>query len=178
FIYAVSTRGYYPAYTNLQKFISKANVLIATVTGDRARTVERQSDEKTVAEVMSVVRKMFGSTVPDPIETFVTKWGTNPFFYGAYSNWPVGFTNDNFEDTRASVGGSVFFAGEAMSKRHYGFLHGAYSSGQDAAACIVSNITRQSTTNCPKDLPAESNSSKRVVITLAVSVPLVVLLVL
>ena len=151
FIYASDKRGYYPAYVNLAvHYPNDANwyVLIVSVTGDLARSVEKQSDTATKNDIMNILRKMYqtrSTIVPDPIEIVVPKWGRDPLFKGAYSNWSPGFTDQDFGHLNSSVDGRIFFAGEAMSYSYYGFLHGSFLSGEQIALCINSNINGEST---------------------------------
>ncbi|OJI80459.1 hypothetical protein ASPTUDRAFT_59176 [Aspergillus tubingensis CBS 134.48] len=115
-----------------------SNILVVTVVNDQAYRVERQSEDKTQAEIMEVLRKIFGDeTIPEPIGIFYARWTQMPWSYGSYSNWPPAVSAQTHRNLRANVG-RVFFAGEATSPNFSGFLHGAYYEGKRAAKSITS----------------------------------------
>ena len=74
-----------------------------------------------------------------PLDVFVTNWGTNPYFKGAYSVYPVkAFEKIPFNDLIAPLSSSpdgrtgnnkLYFAGEAFSSDFSAFVHGAFFSG-------------------------------------------------
>lgn len=66
----------------------------------------------------------------------MTRWGADPFSRGAYSYVAFGSTPADF-DALAEAQGRVHFAGEACIREYYATVHGAYYSGQRAAAEIL-----------------------------------------
>jgi len=80
-------------------------------------------------------------TVPEPTDFFFPRWHSNPLFRGSYSNWPPSFYIKHLDNLRANVG-RLYFAGEATSRKYFGFLHGAYfeglNMGQIIADCVNS----------------------------------------
>ncbi|RAK89273.1 polyamine oxidase [Aspergillus costaricaensis CBS 115574] len=115
-----------------------SNILVVTVVNDQAHRVERQSEDKTQAEIMEVLRKIFADkTIPEPIDIYYARWTQEPWSYGSYSNWPPAVSAQTHRNLRANVG-RVFFAGEATSPSFSGFLHGAYYEGKRAAKSITS----------------------------------------
>lgn len=85
---------------------------------------EHQSDDETKAEVMAVLRKMFGNDIPEPLDFLYPRWSLEPWTYGSYSNWPPGLSNETHQDLRANVG-RLWFAGEATSAEYLGYLQGS-----------------------------------------------------
>ena len=76
-----------------------------------------------------------GVTVPEPIQTVCTRWGSDPFCLGSYSNVAVGASGDDYDILAESVGdGRLFFAGEATTRRYPATMHGAFLSGLREAA--------------------------------------------
>ncbi|KAM2483661.1 hypothetical protein ACFX1W_041271 [Malus domestica] len=76
-----------------------------------------------------------GITVPEPIQTICTRWGSDPFSLGAYSNVAVGASGDDYDILAESVGdGRLFFAGEATNRRYPATMHDAFVSGRREAA--------------------------------------------
>ncbi|KAF6163220.1 hypothetical protein GIB67_025084 [Kingdonia uniflora] len=78
-----------------------------------------------------------GVDVPDPVQTLCTKWGSDPLCYGSYSHVRVGSSGDDYNMLAESVGGRLFFAGEATNRQHPATMHGAFLSGLREASCIL-----------------------------------------
>jgi polyamine oxidase len=76
------------------------NLLMVTVTDDEARRIEQQPDEDIKAEIMIVLRKMFGNDIPEMEAILVPRWGENRFFRGTYSNWPIGVSTRDFNNVK------------------------------------------------------------------------------
>ena len=141
-LYASQTRGYYTVHQPLDipKFLPGSGIFFATVVTDQSHRLEAQPDHVTKAEILVVLRKMFGhDAVPEPIDFMYPRWGKTPWARGSYSNWPPGLTLEGHQNLRANVG-RLWFAGEATSQEYYGYLHGAYFEGKRAgeriAACV------------------------------------------
>lgn len=143
FLYAdPDTRGYYPGWQSLSLpgFLPGSGIFFVTVVDGESRRVEAQSDESTKAEVLAVLRNMFGAdVVPEPIAFMYPRWGMTEWAYGSYSNWPPGVSLEEHQNLRANVG-RLFFAGEATNAEYYGYLHAAWFEGRDVgnlvAACV------------------------------------------
>ena len=146
FLYASPTqRGYYPIWQTLDTpgFLPGSGIIFVTVVQDQSYTVEAQDDDTTKAQVLEVLRQMFGEeNVPEPIAFLYPRWSLEPWAYGSYSNWPPGTTLELHQNLRANVG-RLYFAGEATSAEYYGFLHGAWFEGQavgeEIAGCVKGN---------------------------------------
>ncbi|RAH58895.1 polyamine oxidase [Aspergillus piperis CBS 112811] len=70
-----------------------------------AHRVERQSEDKTQAEIMEVLHKIFGDeAVPEPIDIYYARWTQKPWSYGSYSNWPPAVSAQTHQNLRANVG--------------------------------------------------------------------------
>ena len=67
---------------------------------------------------------MYGDKAVRPEDVLIPDWHTNPLFFGAYSNWPIGVTKKVYENLDAPVG-RLYMAGEACSEQYNGYLHGA-----------------------------------------------------
>lgn len=71
-------RGWYPIFQNYNApgFLEDSNILFATVVGHQAHRVEQQSEEKTKAELLEVLQRMFpAERVPEPTAFMFPKWG-------------------------------------------------------------------------------------------------------
>ncbi|KAK4692806.1 polyamine oxidase, partial [Lecanoromycetidae sp. Uapishka_2] len=140
FLYAdPDERGYYPLFQSLDAsgFLPGSGIIFVTVTQDQSYVVEAQDDATTKAQVLEVLRNMFGAAnVPDPIAFLYPRWSLEPWAYGSYSNWPPATSLEMHENLRANLG-RLYFAGEATSTEYYGFLHGAWFEGQAVAEEIL-----------------------------------------
>ena len=66
--------------------------------------------------------------------------------YGSYVNWPPSTSVETHKNYRSRVG-RLFFAGEATSRKFFGYLHGAYYEGRAAGEGIAACLRGES--NCP-----------------------------
>ncbi|KAI1393355.1 putative flavin-containing polyamine oxidase [Hypoxylon trugodes] len=143
FLYADNiTRGYYPVWQSLSApgFLEESNIIFVTVIGDQSYRVERQSNEKTKAEAMEVLGKMFPDKhIPDPIAFMYPRWSTEEWAYGSYSSWPVGMTLEKHQNLRANVN-RLWFAGEATSAEYYGFMHASWFTGRDVGIRVAGQL--------------------------------------
>ncbi len=139
FLYADKRRGYYPVWMNLslEKYYGSHSCLLScSVSGYEARRLERMSDEETTAELLAVARKIFKEPRLKILDVCVPRWTSDPFFRGVYSNWPLGFSNEDFKVLKKPVH-NLLFAGEHTSEHFNGYLQGAFLSGIEAVEAIV-----------------------------------------
>lgn len=103
-----------------------------------ADEVEGWDDRATVASAMEALRAMFGSGVPEPLGSQISRWRQDPFARGAYSFKPVGTSR---KDRKALFGadweGRLFLAGEATSADQPATVHGALLTGRGAARMVL-----------------------------------------
>ncbi|XP_073273215.1 protein FLOWERINGUS D-like isoform X1 [Primulina huaijiensis] len=113
-------------------------ILIALVAGEAAHKFETMEPTDAVTRVLLILKGIYepqGIEVPEPIQTVCTRWGSDPFCLGSYSNVAVGASGDDYDIIAESVGdGRVFFAGEATTRRYPATMHGALLSGFREAA--------------------------------------------
>lgn len=101
------------------------------------REIENWSDQQIVASAMATLRVMYGTNIPEPTDTIITRWGSDPYALGAYSCDVLGSTPEMRTDLANNINSRVFFAGEATERQHYQTVHGAYLSGIRAADEIL-----------------------------------------
>ncbi|OSX57036.1 hypothetical protein POSPLADRAFT_1158026 [Postia placenta MAD-698-R-SB12] len=142
-LYADYERGRYPVWQSLDHpdFLPGSGIIFVTVTGEFSKRIESLQDVQVEDEVLSVLRSMFPDThIPKPLNFYFQRWHSDPLFRGSYSNWPASFLSEHQGNLRANVDERLWFAGEATSRKYFGFLHGAYSEGWDIglrlAECI------------------------------------------
>ena len=106
--------------------------------GEAARNIETLDDGATIDQAMQVLRSIFGPAVPDPVAAQISRWGKDPYAFGAYSFTAVG-TDRRTRQALAGADwdGSLVFAGEAAHAEHPATVHGAYLSGLAAAKTIA-----------------------------------------
>ncbi|XP_071955921.1 uncharacterized protein [Antedon mediterranea] len=131
-LHASSRKGYYPLFTNLEAeglYPAGSNILLWDLTGDEARRVEGLTDEEVQAEILAVLRLIYGSNnVPEPINIMVSRWSKNPLTMGSYSIWAPAMEEECFEKMESRVG-NVFFGGEYTSEDN-GYVQGGLDSGR------------------------------------------------
>lgn len=108
-------------------------VLMAFHGGDKGFALEDLSDEEIRAGAMKTLRVMFGDDIPEPEGMLVTRWGKDPFAFGAYSHIPPFASGDDYDALFEPVDDVLYFAGEATSREYPSTVHGAYLSGVAAA---------------------------------------------
>lgn len=85
----------------------------------------------------AALREMYGRDISDPEAWRISRWGFDPYSYGAYSYIPVGVTGEAHDWLAEPVNGRLFFAGEATHRTYPSTVHGAFLSGQRAARQII-----------------------------------------
>ncbi len=113
-------------------------LLAAFNAGRTADEVEQWDDRTTTTSAMDALRAMFGTSVPDPLGSQISRWRQDPFARGAYSFKAVGTRT---KDRKHLFGGDwdnrLFFAGEATSRDYPATVHGALLTGQAAARAFL-----------------------------------------
>ncbi len=110
--------------------------------GNVATELERLSDADTVALALAALGEMYGTT-PQPRDARVTRWFSDPWSHGAYSYVPIGASFEQHAELAAPIDSRLFFAGEATTKDYPATVHGAYLTGQRAAAQIAETTHRR-----------------------------------
>lgn len=89
--------------------------------------------------------------MPDPIQTVCTKWGSDPLCQGSYSHVRVGSSGNDYDILAESIGGRLFFAGEATNRQYPATMQGAFLSGlREAASILHASEDRADGNNDPK----------------------------
>ncbi|KAL8139922.1 hypothetical protein V2J09_005943 [Rumex salicifolius] len=106
-------------------------VLVYMPAGKLAEDIGKMSDEEAANFAFSQLKNILPDA-KDPIQFLVSHWGTDINSLGSYSYDKVGNAHDLYEKLRIPVD-NLFFAGEATSVSYPGSVHGAYSTGLEAA---------------------------------------------
>jgi lysine-specific histone demethylase 1 len=129
--------------------------LIALMAGDAGFETEHSSNDILVAEATEILRGVFGSDVPYPVEAMVTRWGSDRFARGSYSSASPEMQPDDY-DVMARPIGNLFFAGEHTIGTHPATVHGAYMSGLRAASEVLEAMLGPIEVPTPLVLPKDS----------------------
>ena len=136
FIPGANAKGQWAEWISLLRPLGQP-VLVGFNAADFGRQIEARTDRQIVASAMLTLRQIYGSQIPEPVGYQITRWVSDPFSAGAYSYVPVGATSRSRNALAASVGGQLFFAGEATHRQYPATVHGAYLSGLRAAQEVI-----------------------------------------
>ena len=114
-----------------------APILFALNSGRTAKQLEALEDAELIAQAMASLREIFGPDIPEPSAAMITRWASDPYAYGSYSYCPPGSDPALREALTEPLKELLFFAGEATSSLYPATVHGAFLSGQAAAAAIT-----------------------------------------
>ncbi|KAG5984227.1 hypothetical protein E4U55_005585 [Claviceps digitariae] len=129
--------------------------LIGLMAGEAGFETEHSSDESLVQEATEVLRSVFGSKVPYPVESVVTRWGSDRFARGSYSSAAPEMLPEDYDLMAQSIG-NLSFAGEHTIGTHPATVHGAYLSGLRAASEILEDMLGPIEVPTPLILPKDS----------------------
>ncbi|MFI4937327.1 MAG: FAD-dependent oxidoreductase [Candidatus Berkiellales bacterium] len=118
-------------------YFFKQPMLQGGMSGTAAKEYEMLDDKAIIAEMMSVLKELFGNAIPNPTAMLRTKWAMDPFSFGSYSYIPVGASGNDYDILAEPLENKLFFAGEATHRQFPGMTHGAYLSGLREAERIV-----------------------------------------
>ncbi|KAJ8551680.1 hypothetical protein K7X08_021695 [Anisodus acutangulus] len=138
-------------------------LLLVLVAGEAAHKFETMPPTDAVTKVLQILKGIYepqGIEVPEPIQTVCTRWGSDPFSLGSYSNVAVGASGDDYDILAESVGdGRLFFAGEATNRRYPATMHGAFLSGLREAANIAHHAKVRTTSSKVEKKPSKNAHS-------------------
>lgn len=126
------------AFSTQESVHPGSNLLVAWQFGQLGTQREALTDAALIALVMTEVRRCFkGVSVPDSLQSAITRWSQDPFSGGSYSFPCTGSPRSDIRALAASVNRSLYFAGEATNADYPGTVHGAYLSGLREAKAII-----------------------------------------
>ena len=109
--------------------------------GALARDLEREGKAAARTFVIEELVQIFGAKTRNHIgKSLVTTWGLDPWSCGAYSYAPPGWAACR-PVLSEPLADKLFFAGEATSVEFYSTAHGAFLSGQRAAAEAIKSLS-------------------------------------
>ena len=136
FIPGANASGQWAEWVSLLRPLGQP-ILVGFNAADFGRQIESRTDRQIVTSAMLTLRQIYGPQIPEPVGYQITRWAADPFSAGSYSYVPVGATSRTRDALAASVGGKLFFAGEATHRQYPATVHGAYLSGLRAAQEVL-----------------------------------------
>ncbi len=115
-------------------------VLLGFNAGAIGKQAEKLSDRDLAESAMRVLRSMFGKSLPAPTQVVATRWASDPFAGGSYSSYAPGSSPQDRRTLVSPVSPRLIFAGEACSLDHPATVHGALSSGRQAAESLIQQL--------------------------------------
>jgi monoamine oxidase len=132
----ISTRkGEWTEWLNFYKYTGEP-ILLGFNAGDYGWRIEALSNSQVIEAAMQVLRRIYGSSIPNPTGALITRWGSDPFTLGSYSYITPGATGADYDILAEPIGDRIFFAGEATSRTYAATVHGAFLSGEREARRI------------------------------------------
>ncbi|MPR09564.1 FAD-dependent oxidoreductase [Microvirga tunisiensis] len=105
-----------------------------------ARTLESEGAAAMADFAGSEIRQVFGSGAVKPLAPVAASgWLNDPYSRGGYSYAMPGRAEQR-DVLAAPVGERLFFAGEACSKNWHSTVHGAWTTGEKAAAAALAHL--------------------------------------
>lgn len=135
--YTPDVRDKFNYFVNVNKFHPSSHALMTFAYAEYGRLTEKMTDQEVTSQIMTHLRDMYGSAVPDPTQMLRTKWSGNPNACGSYSYTAVETKMSYFEDMAEEVDDKLFFAGEHTEVDYFSTVHGAYLSGIREADKII-----------------------------------------
>ena len=128
-------KGRWNYFLNYRTF-SPENILLGLSVGAYPLKTEKQRDAEMIADAMQSVRTMFGPQVPEPTQTLITRWSTDPYARGAYTYAKLGSVPSDFDKLADPISKVIVMAGEHTLFKYHATVHGAHLSGLRAAEII------------------------------------------
>ncbi|TPX42391.1 hypothetical protein SeMB42_g05153 [Synchytrium endobioticum] len=117
-------------------------VLVAFIAGEAAREFEECSDQVILEKTLSILSVMhpYERTIPNPVETIITRWSKDPYTRGSYSYIPNGATGDDYDHLAETIDNKIFWAGEATNRQYPATVPGAMLTGMRVATSIADRV--------------------------------------
>lgn len=130
--YVSAEKGQWCEWLNIYKYTGEP-ILLGFNAGQYGREIESLTDAQIVAAAMDTLRTIYGESVPEPLDSLITRWGEDPFADGSYSSIAPGGSGEDYDILAEPLNDVLFFAGEATHRDHPSTVHGALLSGWRAA---------------------------------------------
>lgn len=130
-------RGIFTSWISLTPLVQEP-ILMSFADGYTGATFDRSvADDEVLKQAMLTLQRMFGHPVPEPVDFIFTRWLSDAWALGSYSYPSVGNSSQDRLTYAEPVADRLYFAGEATHLTHYGTVHAALESGEQAATRIA-----------------------------------------
>ncbi|GAA1080136.1 flavin monoamine oxidase family protein [Tsukamurella spumae] len=140
-VYAVRQLGApsFPWHTWYDISAISGRPMLLTFAGGRwGREIETMSDSAVTESAVAPLRRLYPDSVPDPVNSWVTRWGSDQYARGSYSYVATGSTYADHDVIATPIGGgALHLAGEATWGAEPATVHSALLSGHRAAERIL-----------------------------------------
>ncbi len=113
-------------------------VVVGWAAGAPARELLKMGENAALERGLSSLKKALLRNDLSPLAACWSEWNSDPFTRGAYTFTPPGAIGAR-EQLAQPQDNTLFFAGEATDDG-YGFVHGAYHSGERVAAEVIHSV--------------------------------------
>ncbi len=137
--YFSSTKGNFSYLINLKTYLP-FNMICGITTGNFSAEMDLNSDIDNKNALHKILKSMYGNSIPDPINYFVTHWNSDPYSLGAYSFHKVGSEPSDYEELSRVEPPNLYFCGEHTNEAYRGTVHGAYLSGVRVADEVKNSV--------------------------------------
>lgn len=125
-------------FLNLKRTSDKS-ILVGIVLGDSRREIVNASGRLS-NDFMLRLRRIYGAEVPEPKNSFLTNWSSDPNSMGPFAMPIVGSTPKHYAALAEPISGKLFFAGEHTNFDYRASVHDAYLSGLRAAKQFMETV--------------------------------------
>eukprot|EP00803_Ostreobium_quekettii_P008758 evm.model.scf_1598.1 EVM.evm.TU.scf_1598.1 scf_1598:7177-9675(+) len=82
--------------------------------------------------------------IENAFQAVCTRWGRDDLTFGSYSSVAVGSNGrEDYDIMAESIGGRLFWAGEATTHKYPATMHGAYMTGLREAANVAATLEKE-----------------------------------
>lgn len=139
-VYAIRRQGEAAAWWHSWYDLTGAHgepTLLTFAAGRCAQETRTWSDEEVAASVLSSLREIYGSAVPEPVHVLRTAWQDDPWTHGSYAYMTIGCAGEDHDRIAEPVDGVLHLAGEATWGEDPATVNAAMRSGHRAAERIL-----------------------------------------
>lgn len=121
-------------WLNLDKYINKP-IICGFNGGKYAHDLENLSDYEITNIAHNKLKSLYkiNKDIPYPINSYITRWSSNPYSYGSYSYIRTGSDISTISDMAETINSNIdiHFIGEHTSMEFPQTVHGAYLTGMN-----------------------------------------------
>lgn len=105
--------------------------------GKQSEWIDHATDDEVWSLIAHRLDNLFNYKIDMPNHLIITRWGVDPFSYGAFSFPSVHYAPQLVEVWQQPIQNLIYFAGEHCHLKYPATVHGAYLSGYETALSIL-----------------------------------------